>query len=363
MVRYGLIGAGTMAQEHIRNLALIGGTEVTAFADPDEGMRSCAARLAPDAVGFADHREMISADLCDAYVIAAPNDLHHGILLDVLPGNKAVLCEKPLCTTVDHCREILARAEGRSAPVWVAMEYRYMPPLQRLLHERDAGRIGTPRMFAIREHRFPFLRKVDDWNRFSERTGGTLVEKCCHFWDLMRLVLDSDPVRVFASGAGDVNHLDESYAGRVPDMIDNAYAIVEFENGTRGMLDLCMFAEGTGWQELLTLSGDRGRIEARVPAAAAHTSEVAHRHAEVAISSRETLVEVVEKIEVDETLLDAGAHYGSTFYQHERFLELVRGGGGKPEVSLLDGYWSVLVGEAAEESVRTGQPIDLRGLA
>ena len=49
-------------------------------------------------------------------------------------------------------------------------------------------------------HRFPFLEKVGDWNRFSKNSGGTLVEKCCHFFDLMRLLTQSEPVQVYASG-------------------------------------------------------------------------------------------------------------------------------------------------------------------
>ncbi len=90
------------------------------------------------------------------------------------------------------------------------------------------------KMVAIREHRFPFLVKVGDWNRFNRNTGGTLVEKCCHFFDLMRLVAGAEPVSVLASGAQDVNHLDERYNGEVPDILDNAYVIVDFANGVRG---------------------------------------------------------------------------------------------------------------------------------
>jgi predicted dehydrogenase len=48
-------------------------------------------------------------------------------------------------------------------------------------------------MLTIREHRFPFLSKVGDWNRFNRNTGGTFVEKCCHFFDLMRLILKLGP--------------------------------------------------------------------------------------------------------------------------------------------------------------------------
>ena len=67
-----------------------------------------------------------------------------------------------------------------------------MPPVARLLAEVKKGSVGRVHMVAIREHRFPFLPKVGDWNRFSRNTGGTMVEKCCHFFDLMRLITRSD---------------------------------------------------------------------------------------------------------------------------------------------------------------------------
>ena len=361
MIRYGFVGAGMMAQEHMRNIALIDGACVTAYADPNEGMRGLSAPLVPEAQGFADYKDMLSADLCDVYMVASPNDHHHAAMLDLLPTGKPILCEKPVCTTGENARDLLQRAEGRAAPVWVAMEYRYMPPAQRLLAEIKAGRIGTPQMFAIREHRFPFLDKVDAWNRFSARTGGTMVEKCCHFWDLMRLVLECDPVRIYCSGAMNVNHQGELYEGRKPDIIDNAYAVVDFESGARGMLDLCMFAEGSYWQELLTVTGEKARIEARVPGPARFSADKKERHSEICISDRATLREKTFEVEVDASILQAGDHHGSTFFQHQKFVELVRSGKGTPEVSLKDGLWAVIIGEAAEESARTGQAIDLKG--
>ncbi|KAI3790338.1 hypothetical protein L2E82_03303 [Cichorium intybus] len=61
-------------------------------------------------------------------------------------------------------------------------------------------------------------------------------------------------IRVMASGAIDVNHKDEVYDGKVPNIIDNAYVIGEFDNGARGMLDLCMFAEGSKTQQEISVS-------------------------------------------------------------------------------------------------------------
>lgn len=362
-IRYGLIGSGMMGQEHIRNLKLLDGCAVTAIADPDPAMRALSVETSGgQAKAFSDYKEMLAAGSVDALVIVAPNDTHYAILMDVLDTPLPILCEKPLCTSVAQCREVSAKAEGRAAPVWVAMEYRYMPPVQRLLAELRAGTIGTPRMMSIREHRFPFLEKVGDWNRFNARTGGTLVEKCCHFWDLMRFTLESDPVRVFASGAADVNHQDERYDGRVPDIIDNAYVTVEFASGARGMLDLCMFVEGAYWQEEIAVTGAKARVEARIPGPARFSPDGKERDAEIEIADRASKVPRTEVVEVDDHVLAAGDHHGSTFYQHQRFRDLIRSGQGVPEVSLRDGLWSVAVGAAAEESARTGQAVDLRGV-
>ncbi|MCJ8309965.1 MAG: Gfo/Idh/MocA family oxidoreductase [Hyphomicrobiales bacterium] len=360
-IRYGLIGSGMMGQEHIRNLNLLEGAQVTAIADPDVGMRDLSAQMTDGpASTFADHKEMLSADLCDAYVIVSPNDTHHNILLDLVDVNKPILCEKPLCTTSADCRDVLAKFALKSAPVWVAMEYRYMPPVQRLINETMQGTVGQAKMIAIREHRFPFLDKVGDWNRFNERTGGTLVEKCCHFWDLMRLVMQSDPVRVFASAAADVNHQDETYDGRTPDIIDNAFVVIDFENGTRGMLDLCMFAEGSKWQEVVSVTGPKARIDACVPGPARFSKDGKEQTSQLVFSDRVAKQERIEPVEVDHAILQAGDHHGSSFFQHQRFLQLVRGEISAPEVSLEDGLWSVLIGEAAEKSAVTGQAVALK---
>ena len=359
-LRYGLIGSGMMGQEHIRNIALLDGCEVSAVADPDEAMRACAIKATQGrARGFADHREMLAAGEFDALVIAAPNDAHHPILMDALGTDLPILCEKPLCVTADLCRDVARRAEGRAAPLWVAMEYRYMPPVRRLLEEVEAGAAGVPRMIAIREHRFPFLDKVGDWNRFNARTGGTMVEKCCHFWDLMRLALRSDPVRVYASAGRDVNHLDESFGGRTPDILDNAFVVVDFESGARGMLDLCMFAEGARWQELVSVTGDRARVDAKVPPPARFRPDGAHAPAQIEISERATRRAVREEVPEDAAILAAGDHHGSTYHQHRRFRDLVLRGAGPAEVGVLDGLWSVIVGEAAERSAREGAPVEV----
>jgi myo-inositol 2-dehydrogenase/D-chiro-inositol 1-dehydrogenase len=357
-VRYGLIGSGMMGQEHIRNIRLLEGASVAALSDPDDAMRARAQALADGCAAFADHAALIAADLCDAYVVASPNHTHFAILRDLLATGKPVLIEKPLATTPADCAELARLARGAEQRIWVAMEYRYMPPVQRLLAELRSGTAGRLRMIAIREHRFPFLRKVGDWNRFAANTGGTLVEKCCHFFDLMRLMAGAEPVRVYASGGMDVNFRDEAYPQGRPDILDNAFVVVDFANGIRAMLDLCMFAEGAHWQELITATGDAARLEARVPGPARFAPGGAEREAELAVAVRTSRTETVAPVAVDPAILAAGDHHGATFYQHRGFLDLVRNGTA-PEVTLHDGAVAVTVGASAEESARTGEAVRL----
>lgn len=364
-LRYGLIGSGMMGREHVRNIALLKGARVAAISDPDVGSRNETARAVQQAFGkapaiYRSHRDLLDKGEVDALVIASPNDTHRDILKDIFSASHAlpVLVEKPVCTTMKDCDWLRKAGAAHKAPVWVAMEYRYMPPVQELLKAIARGQVGDLQMLAIREHRFPFLEKVGDWNRFSRRTGGTLVEKCCHFFDLMRLIMQDEPVRVFASGAMDVNHRDERYDGQVPDILDNAYVVVDFRSGKRALLDLCMFAEGSYWQEIITATGAKGRAEIFIPGPARFWPGGAERHSEIEISPRKPKGPKRREVPVDETILRAGDHHGSTFYQHQGFQRAVTRGS-PVEVTLEDGLKAVMIGLAAEKSAKTGKAVQL----
>jgi len=350
VVRYGIIGTGMMGCEHIRNLALVPGARVTAIADPHEQSRAWGCRTAGDGVAvYADPRELLAKADVDAVVIASPNYTHFDLLRAVFETRKHVLVEKPLCTTVEDCFRVVEAAATHPGIVWVGMEYRFMRPLWRLVEEVRAGAVGRVRMVAIREHRFPFLKKVGDWNRFSRNTGGTLVEKCCHFFDLMNLVTAQRPLRVYASGGMDVNHLDERYQGETPDILDNAYAVVDYDQGARALLDLCMFAENSTNEMEIAATGDRGKAEAFLPE---------HR---LVLTRRDRDEPATVRFKVDPRAREVGAHHGSTFLEHLAFLKAIREAG-KPIVSVEDGALAVGVGAAAEQSAREKRPVELKEL-
>ncbi|TAK56209.1 MAG: Gfo/Idh/MocA family oxidoreductase [Dehalococcoidia bacterium] len=347
-MRYGVIGTGLMGLEHIRNLALVPGAQLVAAADPNERSRGWAAKAAgPDVALFVDYRTMLREASVDAAIIATPNFTHAAVLDDVLPSGLHILCEKPLCTTYDDCRRVVDAVEGRGGVFWTGMEYRYSPPVTRFVREVHDGAAGAVKMLAIREHRFPFLQKVGDWNRFNRNTGGTLVEKSCHHFDLMRHVLRSEPVRVFASGGMDVNHLDESYNGEMPDILDNALVVIDFANGARAMLDLCMFAEGSRYQSELAATGDAGKVECLTPGGLVITGKRAPRS-----------VEAIE-VGVDEAIEKAGYHHGATYYELLAFQRAIINGGAS-EVTAMDGLRAVAMGLAAQRSIDEARPVLMR---
>lgn len=361
-IRYGLIGAGHMAREHVRNLALIPGSRITAVSDPTpSSLEETSREIGYEVRTFSSHQDLLASGLVDALVIASPNDTHLGILKDIFASgtNLPVLVEKPVCTSAEQADELEVLAASYPAPVWVAMEYRYMPPVQEIIQAAHGGKLGNIHMLSIVEHRFPFLHKVDAWNRFAERTGGTLVEKCCHFFDLMRLILQDEPTRVYASGGHDVNHLDESYDGRTPDMVDNAYVIVDFKGGRRAMLELSMFAEGSKFQERISIVGDAAKIETLIPVAANHWIEGDETEATVEFSPRSPLGPEMHDVSVDEAVLAAGAHHGSTYYEHLGYRRAILGEG-PVDVNVADGLQSVRMGLAAEQSIVEGRAIELQ---
>lgn len=361
-VRYGIIGCGMMGQEHLRNIALLPGATVSSIFEPDEDMAQGSLALAPGAQRATSVAEVVQSPMVDCLLIASPNFRHAEQLREIAALRALpVLLEKPACTSLDDVRSLAALGQRYGAPIWVAMEYRYMPPVTRLTEEvHSAQHTGPATMISIREHRFPFLVKVGDWNRFNRYTGGTLVEKCCHFFDLMRHMTRSEPVRVYASASVANNHLDERYPDGVPDILDNAYVVVDFASGQRALLELCMFAEGARYQEEISVVGPLGKAECFVPGPGrfwpSHLGDPPVP--KVVISPRQPKGPRELDVPVDPVALAAGDHNGSTLYQHQRFNAVVRGQG-RVEVGLRDGLAAVVMGLAAQESARSGQAIDL----
>ncbi len=220
---------------------------------------------------FTDEGELLQlADQIDLLVIASPNYMHTPTLLKWGRHNITILCEKPVAVSQEQHDELHEASQDPDwkARVWVAMEYRYIPAIAKLLSLLPE--IGELKMVTIRENRYPFLRKIGEWNRDRIKTGDTLVEKCCHFFDLFRLITGQEAAlsKVRALAQRGINYLDEPASFETP-IIDSAYVTVPFrkeETADRvkwsdaiGCLELCMFAEGSRHQEEIIVTGTKVR--------------------------------------------------------------------------------------------------------
>ena len=346
-LNYGIIGTGMMGCEHIRNLKKISEVNISAIADPNEnsrqwGIAACGDKFKPQQ--YKDYKELLKRPDIDLVVVASPNFTHIDVMRDVFETDKHVLLEKPMCTNLADGLEVLEKSKKHQGIVWVGLEYRFMAPIQSLInHSCDVGNI---KMLSIREHRFPFLEKVDDWNRFNKNTGGTLVEKCCHFFDLMNLLVPSKPIKIYASGGQDVNHLNENYNGKKPDIIDNSFVIIDYEGGQRAMLDLCMFAEGGKYEQEIVLTGDKGKLETNIPGS------------ELLLTNRKEYSFKTLEVSQDSRIKEIGFHHGASYVEHLELIDCIKSGH-KPLVDTQSGFNSIVLGLAAQESITTGDPIYL----
>lgn len=357
--KYGIIGCGMMGQEHIKNIALLKDAVITALHDPDATQIALAKKLVPGAKVYSSVDHMMADDGLDALIIASPNHTHVP-LLTALAQHKPIpiLCEKPLLIPGQEAALMAFQARYK-APLWVAMEYRYMPAIA-AFRKRVEAATGGIKMLTIREHRFPFLDKIGAWNRFNANTGGTLIEKCCHFFDLMRLLINSDPIRITASAGLVGNHQTESYGGNVPDIWDSAFVLVDFASGVRACLDLCMFADGSRWQEEISAVGLDGKIDCRIPGPPRFWPDHLgpQPEAELEIAPRAPIGPTIDKVAVPDDIAAAGDHHGSTFYQHQRFLDVVKGTA-QPDVTIEDGFKAVMMGAVAEKAAQEGRSLSV----
>jgi len=357
--RFNIIGTGVNGTEHIRVTHLEGRATIHGVYDPSPGSveqaKSEHKRFAPDAdlVVYESLEEACGDPSVDALVICTPNFTHLEVVKEAVKSGKPILLEKPIATTIQDAWEILELAQNYAAPFQIGLQYRYKAIYHEAIYEALTRKsLGEIKTLSIVEHRIPFLDKVNQWNKFSKYSGNTLVEKCCHYFDLLNLLAQSPPKRVFATGSMAVNFRDFEYDGEKSDILDNALVNVMYQNGVNASFNLCMFAPMI--YEELVICGNAARLKAWensdfLPHHKADT------HLEI-IAGEDRPSRVTQPMY--STAIDSSGHNGATYYEHVNFIDRLDG---KPTNSAtpMEGFWSIVVAAASQESIARGTVVDI----
>jgi len=350
-----IIGTGINGQEHMRVTEFEGRGSINGIYDPNPGsVRAAKAimkEMGKDLVIYDDLVSACNDPKVDALIISTPNYTHREVLDVAIQSGKHILLEKPMATTLKDAYHIMQLAEQYEAVFQIGLQYRYKSIYREAVFEAlDRKSLGDIKQITIQEHRIPFLDKVGQWNKFSEYSGGTLVEKCCHYFDLFNLFAQAKPVRVFAVGDQSVNFKDFEKNGKKSDIIDQAFVIVEYENGVKANFNLCMFAPM--FYEEMVLCGTKGRLQAKEK-----DDFISQKGLECSMEMNlgESQPSRLITPHYPKHIEDAG-HHGATFFEHVNFIDNMLGKETNA-AKVSEGFWSVVVGAAAQESIEQQRPI------
>ena len=186
-IRFGIVGAGAIAQGYAKALEGCDDAEVIAVAD----VRKDAAAALAEPFGcatFSSHQEMAERSNLEAVLICTPPASHPEICLRFIEGKVHVLCEKPFAVNVADTIRVLEAARKKGVTITMASKFRYVPDVVEAKRIVDSGALGDVVLFEN-----AFAARVDMSNRWNSDPaisgGGVLIDNGTHSLDLARYFL------------------------------------------------------------------------------------------------------------------------------------------------------------------------------
>lgn len=239
-VRYGIIGCGAIAQRrHIPECIANPESKLVALADPvKERVEELAAKFG--AKPFTDYKQMLASSEVDAVIVAGPNGLHAQQSIEALNAGKHVLCEKPMATTRDDAKAMIAAAQKNKKFLMIGLNQRLMAPHIRAKEILASGRLGKVLAFRTAfKHPGPEGWSVDAGKSWFFKKGaafmGVTGDLGVHKADLLRWLLGQE----FCEVGGIVATLDKrDPEGNLIELDDNAYLTLRTTDGVIGSMIL-----------------------------------------------------------------------------------------------------------------------------
>jgi predicted dehydrogenase len=178
-VRLGFVGAGGIANSHLRALANMPDAQVVAICDVDRSRAEKAAQPL-GAQAHIHYRTMIENEKLDAIFVCVPPFAHGDIELLAAQAGLHLFIEKPIALSVEKARQILQATEKAGVVTSVGYHWRYMTGTDVARDMLD----GKP--LALVRGRWIGGMPGVDWWRVREKSGGQAVEQTTHLFDLAR---------------------------------------------------------------------------------------------------------------------------------------------------------------------------------
>jgi predicted dehydrogenase len=279
-VNIGLIGAGNIANEHIKGfLQFPEQCEITAITDTKLSLAR--ERAIQHGIGqvASTTEELIARNDVDAIVICVPNQFHAPLAIQAMEAGKHILLEKPMGINGDAARQILKTSEELDRIVMIGHQKRWESIPMQIKEQIDRGELG--RIYTAKTGLFR-RKGIPGWGTWFTRGelsgGGPLIDIGVHMLDLaLYLMGNPKPVSVYGAtyaefgprrrGIGDWGrpNWDGTY-----DVEDLATALIRMEDGSTLSLEVSwavhMDTDNTPFIHLMGTEGgasykqDRGKL-------------------------------------------------------------------------------------------------------
>ena len=213
-IRYALVGTGNRATMYVKAVCLTyrDRAELVGICDINPGRMEYYNRefLKVDCEGYPDvpmftadrFDEMIAVTKPDVVIVTSMDRTHHIYGCRAMELGCDVISEKPMTVDAEKCQQIIDTQKATGRNYRVTFNYRYAPrntEVKRLLKEGIVGEVTTVNFEWLLDtsHGADYFRR---WHRNKANTGGLLVHKSTHHFDLVNWWLDSTPASVFAMG-------------------------------------------------------------------------------------------------------------------------------------------------------------------
>jgi len=249
-VKVGIIGSRFEADIHAASMGMVPDEiELVAVASPTPGNAAHLAQRYNIPRVFTDYRKMLAEKDIEMITITAPNYLHAQMTLDIAAAGKHVVCEKPLCMTMEEADEMIEVCRKKGVLLMYAEELFFTPKYVKAKEMADQGAFG--KVYLVKQSEKHFGPHAEWFWDVSRSGGGVFMDMGCHGVAFCYWFLGRPKVKSVVCHMATHVHVDKTQGE------DDSICILEFEGGAVGLVEDSWARRG-GMQDRIEVYGEGG---------------------------------------------------------------------------------------------------------